>query len=98
MFVPMLRKLLRQRVGTVRLFLSATIYIPDRIRAEVEDELRNQYELDVRILDRTWILDRVFQGKHEAVAIEELNLTTHSMRFKVLYLAISCRGWYKSTV
>lgn len=62
--------------GYSKAFFVSNQYIPDRIRAEVEDELRNQYNLDVRILDRTWILDRVFEGKHEAVAIEELNLTS----------------------
>jgi len=61
--------------GYSKAFFISNQYVPDRIRAEVEDELRNQYNLDVRILDRTWILDRVFQGKHESVAIEELNLT-----------------------
>lgn len=62
--------------GYSKAFFVSNQYIPDRIRANVEDELRNQYNLDVRILDRTWILDRVFKGKHETIAIEELNLTT----------------------
>ena len=35
-------------------------YISDKKRAETEDELRNQYNLDVRIMDRTWMLDKVF--------------------------------------
>jgi tetratricopeptide (TPR) repeat protein len=69
--------------GYVKAFFVSNQYIPDRIRAEVEDELRNQYNLDVRILDRTWILDRVFKGKHETVAIEELNLSTQ-IRTEVL--------------
>lgn len=46
--------------------------VPDRKRAGVEDSLRTQYSIDVRILDRTWILDRVFVGRHEAIAIDEL--------------------------
>lgn len=61
--------------GYSKAFFLSNQYIPDRIRAEVEDELRNKYNLDVRIFDRTWILDRVFQGKHEVVAIEELKLS-----------------------
>ncbi|MBI5656421.1 MAG: hypothetical protein HZC44_06210 [Geobacter sp.] len=63
--------------GYSKAFFISNQYIPDRVRAEVEDELRNEHHLDVRILDRTWILDKVFQGKHGAVAIEELKLTTH---------------------
>lgn len=62
--------------GYSKAFFISNQYIPDRVRAEVEDELRNRHSLDVRILDKTWILDRVFQGKHETVAIEELNLAS----------------------
>jgi hypothetical protein len=54
--------------------------VPDRKRAEVEDALRTQYSIDVRILDRTWILDRVFEGEHETIAIEELGVTALSLR------------------
>ncbi len=54
--------------------------MPDRKRAEVEDTLRTKHGIDVRILDRTWILDRVFEGRHEALAIEELGVTGLSRR------------------
>lgn len=54
--------------------------VPDRIRAEVEDSLRTQHNIDVRILDRTWILDRVFTSGHERIAIEELGVTALTRR------------------
>lgn len=54
--------------------------VPDRKRAEVEDLLRTRYSIDVRILDRTWILDRVFAGRHEAIAIDELGVTALTHR------------------
>jgi hypothetical protein len=41
----------------------------------MEDTLSKKYTLDVRILDRSWILDRVFEDKHESIAIEELRLS-----------------------
>lgn len=47
-------------------------YVPDKERAKIEDELRQQHGLDVRIFDRTWILDRVYEGRHEQLAIDEL--------------------------
>ena len=62
--------------GYRKAFFISNQYIPDRVRAEVEDELRNEYGLDVRILDRTWILDKVFRHGHESLAIETLKLTT----------------------
>lgn len=62
--------------GYRKAFFISNQYIPDRVRAEVEDELRKEYGLDVRILDRTWILDKVFEHGHEALAIETLKLAT----------------------
>lgn len=62
--------------GYRKAFFISNQYIPDRVRAEVEDELRNEYGLDVRVLDRTWILDKVFRHGHESLAIETLKLTT----------------------
>ena len=50
-------------------------YVADRARAEVEDALRKEYgNLDVRILDLTWILDRIFSESLQTVAISELGL------------------------
>ncbi len=42
--------------------------VRDRDRAAVEDSLRNQLELDVRILDRTWIIEKVLgNGRWDVV-------------------------------
>jgi len=43
-------------------------------RARVEDELRKKYKIDVRILDRNWILKEVFENKREAIVKEELHV------------------------
>ena len=61
-------------------FFVSNQYIRDKERASVEDELRNRHGLDVRVLDRTWILDQVFIGRHESLAIEELRLSTAMRR------------------
>ena len=37
-------------------------YIPDKKRAQAEDGMRNLHGLDIRILDRSWILDKVFSS------------------------------------
>lgn len=60
--------------GYTKAFFITNQYVPDRSRAQVEDTLREKHGIDVRILDCSWILDRVFEGKHEALAIEELGL------------------------
>lgn len=59
-----------------KVFFVTNQFVRDRIRAEAEDQLREKHGVDVRILDRTWILDRVFSGKREALAIDELKMKT----------------------
>ncbi len=61
--------------GYTKAFFITNQAVPDRKRAEVEDSLRNKHEIDVRILDRTWILDKVFGNCRENLAIEELGIT-----------------------
>ena len=62
--------------GYRKAFFISNQFVPDRARAKVEDELRRKHALDVRIFDRTWILDRVFGNGHEGLAIEDLELAT----------------------
>ena len=60
--------------GYTRAFFITSRYVPDRDRAQMEDELRTAHEIDVRILDRTWIIERVLEHEHEDLAIEELGV------------------------
>ena len=46
--------------GYTKIFFMSNQYIPDKKRAQTEDELRNQHGLDIRILDRSWMLDKIF--------------------------------------
>ena len=56
-------------------FFVTNQYVPDRRRGEVEDNLRKKHKtLDVRILDLTWILDRIFTEGLQSLAISELGL------------------------
>ena len=48
---------------TVAYFVSNQ-QVPDRVRGNLEDELREEWDLDVRILDRNWIADRVLEKGH----------------------------------
>jgi hypothetical protein len=68
------KKIANTRRGYSKAFFITNQYVRDRDRAEVEDELRVQHGLDVRIFDRTWILDKVFAGRHEALAIDDLRM------------------------
>lgn len=64
-----------QRGYTLIYFISSR-YIKDKDRANIEDELLNKYNVNVRVLDRTWILDKVFQNKREHLAIETLKISS----------------------
>ncbi len=81
---PKVRSDIAKIAGTMRGYTKAFFVtnqaVPDRKRAEVEDALRTDHNIDVRILDRTWILDRVFAGGHEELAINELGVTALSRR------------------
>lgn len=57
-----------------KIFFMTNQYVPDKKRAELEDLLSKQYCIDVRILDRTWILDKLFNNQRQHVAIEFFNL------------------------
>ncbi len=62
--------------GYQKVFFITNQFVADRVRAQVEDNLRKKHKIDIRILDRTWILDRVFNNKREALAISELKIKT----------------------
>ena len=54
--------------GYRKAFFVTNQFVRDKTRGEVEDNLRKKHGLDVRILDRTWILDKVFGSQHEQLA------------------------------
>jgi hypothetical protein len=60
--------------GYAKAYFITSQFVPDKARSEVEGKLSAAHKLDVRILDRTWILDRVFQGSHQALAVEQLHM------------------------
>ena len=49
-------------------------YVKDKDRGNLEDELSTAHALTVRILDRSWIINRVFKNDHKRLAIETLRL------------------------
>jgi hypothetical protein len=64
-----------QRGYTLIYFISSR-YIKDKDRASIEDELFRKYNVNVRVLDRNWILDKVFQNKREYLAVETLGISS----------------------
>jgi len=83
-WLPKLRgdvvKISETKRGYTKAFFVSNQYIRDKQRASVEDSFSKKYGLDVRILDRTWILDRVFTGRHEGLAISALRIAVSTRR------------------
>ena len=66
--------------GYAKAFFVTNQFVRDRTRSDLEDELSSELGLDVRIFDRTWILDRVFGRNHQELAVSELGLTALTRR------------------
>ena len=75
-----IKKISATRRGYKKAFFISNQFIRDQSRAKMEDELRTKHKLDVRILDRTWILDKIFENKLEELAIEKLDLQISKRR------------------
>lgn len=58
-----------------KIFFMTNQFVSDKKRAEAEDELRNKYGIDIRILDRTWLLDNTFKNDNKKIAIEAFNMS-----------------------
>lgn len=48
--------------------------ISDKNRAEIESELEKTHGIEIRILDRNWIIKKVFENERQSLAIKELNI------------------------
>jgi len=58
-------------------------FVKDKARAEVEDALKSECRIVVRILDRTWILERVFENNRHQIAIDALKITGYEAKKRV---------------
>lgn len=56
-------------------FFVTNQFVRDKVRGELEDELRQEHNIDVRILDRSWLVSQVFEKGHIDVAIEDLDVS-----------------------
>ena len=57
-----------------KVFCVTSEFARDKTRAALEDELSKKYGFQVVVLDRNWILDKVFTNKRQKLAIEELKI------------------------
>jgi hypothetical protein len=70
-----LKEIAKTKRGYTKVFFVSSRFVADKLRANLEDELSKKYRFKVVVLDRNWILDRVFAGHHQDLAESELKLT-----------------------
>ncbi len=58
-----------------KIFFITNQFVSDKKRADTEDDLRKEYQLDIRILDRTWLLDNTFYNDNQKLAIKAFNMS-----------------------
>jgi hypothetical protein len=69
------RKIAVTKRGYTKIHFISNQFIRDKERADTEAELTRECGTDVRILDRNWIVERVFTNKHFGLAIDALNIS-----------------------
>jgi hypothetical protein len=60
--------------GYVRAYFITSRYVKDKDRGDTQDELRKLHGFDVEILDRTWIIEKVFANRREQLVFDTLDL------------------------
>ncbi|PZV33965.1 hypothetical protein [Mesorhizobium kowhaii] len=63
-----------------RIYFITNQFVPAKDSAEVQDALNEKWGIPIIILDRTWLLDRVFEDKSMDIAIDTLGLGDASRR------------------
>lgn len=88
-WVPKVKSDVKKIVETGRaytlIYFITNQFAPDKKRSEVEDSLRALYGVGIRILDRTWIVERTVANKRWDIAEQTLGLKlAHSQNQKSL--------------
>jgi len=55
-------------------------FVSDKKRAEVEDDLKKEFDIEVRILDRSWIVDRIMNHGHIELAAQTLSIESLQLK------------------
>lgn len=67
-----------------RIFFITNQFVPDKKRAQEEDALSKAHGVPVRILDRSWIVEKVFGNDRLQLAMEALGLSEHNKEVRVV--------------
>lgn len=71
-------KIISTSRGYKLIYFVTNQFVRDKDRATVEDKLKDKHHVEVRILDRSWIAECVYEHGRLQIAIEALNLTGYN--------------------
>lgn len=66
--------------GYLLIYFITNQFVRDKVRAQVEDDLKKEFGIAVRILDRSWIVDRVMN--HDLIKLAAQTLSIESLQLK----------------
>lgn len=62
------------------IYFMSNQFIKDKDRAAFEDKLSRKHGIRVKIIDRSWLVEKVFDSDHTELAIETLNISVQAAR------------------
>ena len=74
-----IKKISETKRGYSLIYFISNQFISDKKRAEREDALTNEFNIPVRIIDRSWIVDKVFNN--DCIGIVEQTLSIENLQF-----------------
>jgi hypothetical protein len=70
-----LKKIVGTKRGYTDAYFISSRFVKDKLHGDLEDELSDKYLLKVHILDRNWVLDKVFERhRHDDLLVSEFGL------------------------
>lgn len=57
------------------IYFMSNQFISDKKRAETEDDLKSEHGIDVRILDKSWLTEKLFAHGYQNIAVEQLHIS-----------------------
>ncbi|WP_138511596.1 ATP-binding protein [Maricaulis alexandrii] len=78
------QKIIGTSRGYARIFFVTNQFVPDKKRAQIEDDLGREHSLPIRLLDKSWIVEKVFENDHLELAAKALHISTSAAAEKRL--------------
>lgn len=69
--------------GYKKIFFLTNQYVPDKKRAELEDNFKSDHNIDVRILDKNWLIENTFKDENQKIAIDAFNMSDEFEETKI---------------